>query len=108
MPNVDLGRSGETNRFETESDIRKTLELRSTDPISSAYALLVSPNAAHVGRYLEPETRAAIGEAALERYAETGSVAASDYADLLPVDDGFAYEWSPERLFDPAPIGRAS
>jgi hypothetical protein len=108
MPNIDLGHSAETNRFETERDIRMTLEIKSSDPVASAYALLVSPNAPHLGRFMEPEIRAAIAETALERYAETGSVAASDYADLLTVDDGFVYEWSPERVFDPAPIGRAS
>jgi hypothetical protein len=108
MPDIDLGRAGQTDRYATERDIRMTLEIKSSDPISSAFELLVAPNARWYARLHSPEKRASIGQAALERFIETNSVIPGDYRDLLPLDDDpFAFDWA-ATPFATSPVGRAS
>ena len=103
----DLGRLGETaGRYESERDIRRALEDRSSDPPITAFECLVRPSKPWLGKLLEEDERRVLGEIALERYAETLSVSPADYSDLLEaLHDPYAFEWSPLRPLVPSPCG---
>jgi hypothetical protein len=109
MVDDDLGRSGTTNRYETERDIRAALEDRSSDPIRTAFWTLCAPSRPWLAKLLNSDEIEELGSAALERYAETLSVSAADYSDILDhVADPFSYEWQPSAPFATVPVGCTS
>ncbi|MGP6189185.1 MAG: hypothetical protein ACLPSH_03745 [Vulcanimicrobiaceae bacterium] len=102
---IDLGRLALASHHGTALDIRKTLTETSTDPVISAFCMLILPNRPHLRP--DPETKHRLGAAALDQFCETQSTCAADYEALLDgIVDEFTYEFAGNGK--ESPIGRRS
>ena len=109
IDDTELGLIGLTTAYSTVLDVRRTLELRSSDPSISAFELLVRPNRPWLK--LDDAQRREIGARALDRYCSNGGdTSAATYSDLLEDDgpDSLSYVWTIDRYHDDAPVGKRS